>query len=207
VGMKHLIVGPDFHMGKNREADVDELKNLGTKLGFGLEVVAVKQKDGTSVRSTELRNLLAKGKVETASIMLGRYFSLSGEVVEGFKRGREMGFPTANLKCEDGIAVPKNGIYSTIASVSGKKFMAASSIGTRPTFDNGLRTIEAYILDFKETIYGQKITLDFVERIREEIKYDSVADLIKQIHDDVAKTKKSLQHLVRYDSHITEKPN
>ena len=141
LGMKMLVVGPDFQMGKGREANVNELYKLGSQLGFELEVVKVEQRNGISVRSTELRKQLSQGKVETVSLMLGRPFSITGKVVEGFKRGREIGFPTANLESEGGISVPKNGIYSTVATVSGKKYMAASSIGTRPTFDNGSRTI------------------------------------------------------------------
>ena len=202
LGMKMLVVGPDFQMGKGREANVNELYKLGSQLGFELEVVKVEQRNGISVRSTELRNQLSQGNVETVSLMLGRPFSITGKVVEGFKRGREIGFPTANLESENGISVPKNGIYSTIATVSGKKYMAASSIGTRPTFDNGSRTIEAFILDFNELIYGEKITLQFMNRLRDEIKYDSLEELIAQINDDVSKTRNSLEHLMSYDSDI-----
>ena len=200
--MKVLVVGPDFQMGKNREANVNELYILGSKLGFELEVVKVEQRNGISVRSTELRKLLSHGNVETASFMLGRPFSITGRIVEGFKRGREIGFPTANLESVDGIAIPKNGIYSTIATVSGKKYMAASSIGTRPTFDNGSRTIEAFILDFDEIIYGKQVTLEFMHRLRDEIKYDSLEELIAQINDDVSQTRNSLKHLMSYDSGI-----
>ena len=181
---------------------MNDLYNLGSQLGFDLEVVKVEQRNGISVRSTELRKQLSQGNVETVSLMLGRPFSITGKVVEGFKRGREIGFPTANLESENGISVPKNGIYSTIATVSGKKYMAASSIGTRPTFDNGSRTIEAFILDFNELIYGEKITLQFMNRLRDEIKYDSLDELIAQINDDVSKTRNSLEHLMSYDSDI-----
>ena len=198
LGMKMLVVGPDFQMGKGREANVNELYKLGSQLGFELEVVKVEQRKGISVRSTELRKQLSQGNVETVSLMLGRPFSITGKVVEGFKRGREIGFPTANLESENGISVPKNGIYSTIATVSGKKYMSASSIGTRPTFDNGSRTIEA----FNEHIYGEKITLQFMNRLRDEIKYDSLEELIAQINDDVSKTRNSLEHLMSYDSDI-----
>ena len=134
--------------------------------------------------------------------MLGRPFSITGKVVEGFKRGREIGFPTANIESQSGIAVPKNGIYSTIATVSGKSYMAASSIGTSPTFDNGSRTIEAFILDFDEIIYGKTVTLEFMNRLRDEIKYDSLEELITQINDDVSKTRNSLEHLMSYDSGV-----
>ena len=202
LGMKMLVVGPDFQMGKDREANVNELYNLGSRLGFELAVVEVEQRNGISVRSTELRKLLSQGNIETVSLMLGRPFSITGKVVEGFKRGREIGFPTANLESEIGIAVPKNGIYSTIATVSGKSYMAASSIGTRPTFDNGSRTIEAFILDFDEIIYGETVTLKFINRLRDEIKYDSLEELITQINDDVSKTRNSLEHLMSYDSGV-----
>jgi riboflavin kinase/FMN adenylyltransferase len=196
IGMKGLVVGPDFCMGRNREADVSSLQSLGQEMGFSLQVVSVQESNGISVRSTTLRELLARGDVNTVSLMLGRPFSLSGKIVAGFRRGRELGFPTANIKTKDGMVIPKNGIYSTIACLGDRKLMSATSIGTRPTFDDGERVVETYVLDFDEDIYGQSMRLEFIEHIRDEITYGTVKELVDQIRQDVDMARVSLEPLI-----------
>ena len=197
LGMAGLVVGPDFCMGKNREADVSKLTALGSKLGFTLDVVEAQEKSGMSIRSTNLRKLLAKGEVGKVELMLGRPFSLSGEIVDGFKRGRQIGFPTANLTPEKGMALPKDGIYSTLVYFEGEQYMAATSVGTRPTFDNGGRTIEAYILDFDKHIYGKFLRIEFINRIRDEISFDTIRSLVSQINSDVNETRRTLEPFMR----------
>ena len=196
IGMKGLVVGPDFCMGRNREADVSKLLTLGKEMGFSLQVVSVQESNGISVRSTTLRKLIAQGDINTVSLMLGRPFSFSGKIVAGFKRGREIGFPTANIEIKDGMVIPKNGIYSTIAHLGNRKLMSATSIGTRPTFDDGERVIETYILDFNEDIYGQILRLEFIEHIRDEIAYGTVKELVNQIRQDVDVTRVSLKPMI-----------
>ena len=196
IGMKGLVVGPDFCMGRNRKADVSSLRSLGQEMGFSLQVVSVQESNGISVRSTTLRELLARGDVNTVSLMLGRPFSFSGKIVAGFRRGRELGFPTANIKTKDGMVIPKNGIYSTIAYLGDRKLMSATSIGTRPTFDDGKRVVETYVLDFNEDIYGQSLRLEFIEHIRDEITYDTVKELVDQIRQDVDVARVSLKPLI-----------
>ncbi|MEC8891344.1 MAG: bifunctional riboflavin kinase/FAD synthetase [Chloroflexota bacterium] len=196
IGMKGLVVGPDFCMGKNREANVSSLRTLGREMGFSLQVVSVQESNGISVRSTTLRELISQGDVNMVSLMLGRPFSFSGNIVAGFKRGREIGFPTANIETKDGMVIPKNGIYSTIAHLGNRKFMSATSIGTRPTFDDGERVVETFILDFDEDIYGQSLRLEFIEHIRNEIAYATVKELVDQIRQDVDVARVSLKPLI-----------
>ena len=123
------------------------------------------------------------------------YYSTVGEVMHGLKRGRDLGFPTCNLIPTVGMAIPKDGIYATFANIGNKKYMAATSIGTRPTFDEGGRTIESYILDFDQDIYGQTIKLDFIKHLRDEKAFSKVDDLILQMNKDVEETRNILNAL------------
>jgi len=127
--------------------------------------------------------------------MLGRHFSLVGEVAHGDKRGRELGFPTANLQVSPDMAVPANGIYATFAYVDGQRHMAATSIGTRPTFDGVGRTIEAFLLDFDSDLYNRPVRLEFIQRLRDELKFDGVKALLTQMNIDVQNTREILQAL------------
>ena len=190
LGMKGLVVGPDFQMGKNREADTAKLATLGSELGFDLEVVDVQTKGGNQVRSTMIRSLILNGDVKNASVMLGRKFSLKGSVITGMKRGKSLGFPTANLKINKDIARPSNGIYATVAMVSGVRYPAATSVGTNPTFGGKEQTVETYILDFDKNIYGQSLSISFYEKLRNELTFNSVDDLIAQVKSDVSEVRK-----------------
>jgi riboflavin kinase/FMN adenylyltransferase len=190
LGMKGLVVGPDFQMGKNREADTAKLATLGSELGFDLEVVDVQTKGGNQVRSTMIRSLISNGDVKNASVMLGRKFSLEGSVITGMKRGKSLGFPTANLKINKDIARPSNGIYATVAMVSGVRYPAATSVGTNPTFGGKEQTVETYILDFDKNIYGQSLSISFYEKLRNELTFNSVDNLIAQVKSDVSEVRK-----------------
>ncbi|PZC42490.1 MAG: riboflavin kinase / FMN adenylyltransferase [Chloroflexi bacterium] len=190
LGMKGLVVGPDFQMGKNREADTVKLATLGSELGFVLEVVDVQTKGKNQVRSTMIRNLISNGNVKNASVMLGRKFSLEGSVITGMKRGKSLGFPTANLKINNDIARPSNGIYATVATISGVRYPAATSVGTNPTFGGKEQTVETYILDFDKNIYGQSLSISFFEKLRNEITFNGVDNLIAQMESDVSEVRK-----------------
>ena len=190
LGMKGLVVGPDFQMGKNREANTDRLATLGSELGFELEVVDVQTKGGEQVRSTMIRSLISDGDVKNASVMLGRKFSLEGSVITGMKRGKSLGFPTANLKTNKDIAIPSNGIYATVATIKGVRSPAATSVGTNPTFPGKKQTIETYILDFDKNIYGQSLSVSFYEKLRNELTFNNVDDLIEQMKSDVSEVRK-----------------
>ena len=135
--------------------------------------------------ATETRKRLAEGTVSQAADLLGRPFRLTGEVVKGDQRGRALGFPTANLKIAPQMALPADGIYATLAHVGGCALASATSIGVRPTFETAGRTVETFILDFDEDIYGAEVSIDFVERIRPEARFDSVEALIEQMDKDV----------------------
>ncbi|MCH7800730.1 MAG: bifunctional riboflavin kinase/FAD synthetase [Chloroflexi bacterium] len=190
--MKALVVGPDFAMGRNRDGTLETLPLLGRKLGFTFKSVDLLKDSDNPVKSTVIRNLIAEGNVESVSRMLGRNFSATGTVVDGLKRGRTLGFPTANLEVPNGYASPGDGIYATWAYLESGRYMAATSIGTRPTFQEGGRTIEAFLLDFSDDIYGQTLRLEFVKRLRGEEKFDSVDALLQQINKDVQQTRELL---------------
>ena len=195
LNMSGLVVGPDFRMGKNRDADVSKLAKIGINQGFEVQVVEQQKSDEFPIRSTAIRNLLSQGDVGSVSKMLGRYFSTTGEVTHGLKRGRDLGFPTCNLIPTEGMAIPKDGIYATLAYIGRQQYMAATSIGTRPTFDEGGRTIESYVLDFDQEIYGEAIKLAFVKHIRDEKAFDTIKNLIIQMNKDVEETRNILNEL------------
>tara|TARA_Y100000817_G_scaffold5499_2_gene4691 strand:- start:1293 stop:2006 length:714 start_codon:yes stop_codon:yes gene_type:complete len=194
LNMKGLVVGPDFAMGKNREATALQLKSLGLEKGFLTEIIEPQKIDGLELRSTAIREFLLSGNVAEASKVLGRNFSLSGTVIHGEKRGRELGFPTANLKNTNDSVVPKNGIYATFAYIDDRKFMSATSIGTNPTFAGDAKTIETYIFNFNKDIYGQAIEVEFIERLRDEIKFTSIESLIDQMNTDMIEVEKILKN-------------
>ena len=183
--MKSLVIGPDFTLGFKREGDVTRLGELSKELGFSLRIIDTKIFGELSIRSRILREMILTGDVKTAREMMGRPFCLKGKVSVGDRRGRELGFPTANLQPNKGLVIPGNGIYAARTKIAGRLWPTVVSIGVRPTFGGEYRTIEAYIMDFNENIYDLWIELEFVEFIREEIKFDSVDELIKQMHHDV----------------------
>lgn len=191
--MRGLVVGPDFAMGYKREGNVDALTSLGEELSFSVSVIDLLSDGGYAVHSTSIRRALVEGSVGDAAKKLGRNFSINGTVVSGEKLGRTLGFPTANLEVGLDMAVPGNGIYATRAFVGEECYMAATSIGTRPTFYGKGRTIEAFLLGFDKNLYNRQLRLEFVQRLRDELKFESVDDLLKQMELDVEQTRILLQ--------------
>ena len=186
LGMKGLVVGPDFALGHRRQGDVDTLREMGRSAGFWVEIVDNFLLDGAPVKSSVIRELLGEGQVEDVSKMLDRPFSLTGVVEAGDRRGRDLGFPTANLAVGPTMAVPGDGVYATWATVDGVRHQSATSIGVRPTFGGGAdRRIEAYLLDFSGDLYGKQLTLEFARRLRGELAFSSVDALIQQMKQDV----------------------
>ena len=183
--MRHLVAGPDFALGKGRAGTLDVLRGLGAELGFEVTEADPSVAGGVRVSSTETRRRLTEGAVDQAAELLGRPFRLTGEVVQGDQRGRALGYPTANLKIAPHMALPADGIYATLAHVGGRVLPSATSVGVRPTFEVAGRTVEAFILDFDEDIYGVEVSIDFVERIRPELQFDSVEALIERMDQDV----------------------
>ena len=192
--MRGLVVGADFAMGHGRGGDLAALTRLGEELGFTVRAVDLLADGPLTVKSTSIRRALAEGDVESVAKMLGRNFTSQGVVAEGDKRGRELGFPTANLETTPGLAVPANGIYAAWAEVDGERHMAAVSIGVRPTFGEHPRAIEAYLLEYQGNLYGKTMRLEFVAHLRDELKFDTVEALVAQMRDDVRTTSQILRN-------------
>ncbi len=188
LNLKHLIVGPDFSFGRNREGNLELLQKMGKDYGFDTEVVETASIDGEIVSSTSIRNLLREGDLKKAANFLGYNFYIEGEVKEGERRGRQIGFPTANLETDWDI-LPKIGVYATLANVEGTKHRSITNIGYRPTFGHNELLIETHIFDFKEDIYKKRIKIEFVDRVRDEQKFDGPDALVEQIKKDVEKVK------------------
>lgn len=198
--MRKLVVGPDFAMGRDRDGSVETLPRITSELGSEFKSVDLVTDPSGTVKSTAIRKQISEGEVSGAAKMLGRNFSITGEVGSGLKRGRELGFPTANLEVDPDLIIPGDGIYATWAHLQTGTHMAATSIGLRPTFDDGEnRTIEAFLLDFSGDIYNQTLRLEFVQRLRGEEKYDTVEALMVQIDRDVQDTRSALSQSATSD--------
>jgi riboflavin kinase/FMN adenylyltransferase len=182
--LRELWIGADFALGRNREGDVSLLRKLGQELGYDVHVFEPILSAEETISSSRIRSLLAEGRVEEASGLLGRYPSLSGEVVMGAQRGRTLGFPTANLQVRSEQAVPADGVYAVFALLGAERFPAVANIGVRPSFDNGLRTVETHILGFDRDIYGCDLVIEFVTRLRDERRFEDIDDLVAQIDRD-----------------------
>lgn len=191
--MRSLWVGSDFAMGYQREGKVSFLLGEGDKKGFSLQVIdlIMAETDG-AISSTAIRDALLAGDVEKARDWLGRSYTLTGEVVHGDHRGRELGYPTANMQAWDEQVIPANGIYAGWAYLGSERFMAATNVGVRPHFDGEDVRVEAYLLDFDRDIYGQQLTFSFERYLRPEMKFDSLEALIAQINADVQTTREYL---------------
>ncbi len=193
--MAGLVMGYNFAMGFKREGTPETLASIGSDQGFSVTVVdAVSVGDGR-VSSTVIRDSVSAGDVAGASSLLGRPFSLCGKVVAGEGRGRSvLGFPTANMDLPEDRLVPGNGIYAAWASVGDRKYMAATNVGIKPTFGENERNIESFLLDFDGDLYGKEITLEFVERLRDELRFESAEALIAQMHVDVERARETLNN-------------
>lgn len=190
LSMRLLYVGPDFALGRNREGTVGVLRRIGADLGFRVETAGLLAEDGEKVGSSAVRQALAAGDVGEAARLLGRPFSLQGPVVAGAHRGVGLGFPTANIAIGLDRALPAFGVYVTHAFVRENRYRSCTNIGVRPTFDAEPRpTVEAFILDFQEDIYGEELRIDFLHRLRDELRFESVDDLVAQMRRDIVATR------------------
>jgi riboflavin kinase/FMN adenylyltransferase len=181
---KKLWVGRDLRFGKGRKGTVENLVQWGTRYDFEIGAVEPIVVDQERVSSSRIRQLVEEGRVEEATPLLGRYHFVSGKVVSGHRRGRELGFPTANIASRNEV-LPQDGIYATLLQIGEESLSSVSSVGVNPTFGPAARTIESFILNFDRSIYGESVRLSFVKRIREEKKFDSVEQLISQMRGDV----------------------
>lgn len=191
--VQRIVVGPDFQFGHGREGVVGTLADLGRQLGFAVTAVEPIAMGGAVVSSTRIREALRSGDLATAQSLLGRPYSIRGTVVHGEQRGRTLGFPTINVAPPQEKLLPRDGIYATWVTVDGQRYRGATSLGVRPTFGGGPRKLETFLLDFGGDIYGHQASVAFVERLRDEEKYDSAEALSKQIALDVEQTRLALR--------------
>jgi len=195
--MRGLVIGEDFALGKMRRGNPALLARLGKELGFSVTVVPPIILNGEIISSTAVRRALAGGDMDKVSDLLGRPFSLAGKVIAGTGRGKTLGFPTANLDVPPEQAVPDDGVYATITEINGKKYTSVTNIGANPTFDNGQRTVETFIIDYDENLYSRTVRLYFIERIRGEKKFATPEALGAQIKIDIIKRKRILNSQVK----------
>jgi riboflavin kinase/FMN adenylyltransferase len=192
--IKKLWVGRDLRFGQGRKGGTDTLLRLAPGGGFEVGVLDPILLDGIRISSSRIRQLVEEGRVDEVRRMLGRYHFVSGRIVTGHRRGQELGFPTANIASQTEV-IPLNGIYATSIRFKNKQWLSVSSVGVNPTFGDGPRTVESFILDFDGDIYGEWVKLSFVQRIREEKKFVMIKDLIAQMHEDVKRAKAVFKEL------------
>ena len=185
VGMRELVGGPDLALGHRREGTVSVLRDIGSRLRFSVTQVPELLVDGEPVRTSAVRRALEAGNVSRIDRILGRRYSVGGKVVRGDGRGRIIGVPTANVAVDETLALPSNGVYAVFFHVGGSRWPGAGNLGLRPTFDQKTRSLEIHLLDFEGDLYGQMVTVEFVERLRPEARFGGVAELVAQIGRDI----------------------
>jgi len=193
--MRGLVVGPDFAMGRSREGDIDTLCTLEKSMDFNLTVIPPIIKNNELVSSTTIRNALACGDMKRVHDMLGRYFSFEGHVIAGSGRGKDLGYPTANIDIDPMQALPTDGIYATLAYIDDQPRQSITNIGRRPTFNETERTVEVHIFDYSGELYRRNLNIDIIERLRGEQKFATADELIKQITEDIKEAKVLLSRL------------
>ncbi len=186
LGAQIVVVGENFTYGRNISGDVNTLRENGNVLGFSVRVFDLVQSDGT-ISSTRIRELLLQGEAGAAARLLGRNFILSGKVIQGDQRGRELGYPTANLEWDDQLLVPADGVYAGFLNVEGERHPAAISVGINPQFSGERQRVEAYVLNRSDLeLYGASVDVEFVELIRSQEVFESLDGYLAQIAIDVA---------------------
>lgn len=187
LGLRHLMIGHDFALGRDREGDAEALRRLGAEFDYSLEVISPLTTREVIVSSSKIRSALEAGEVAEAARLLGRAYHVSGEVVHGEGRGRTIGIPTANLEIWEERMLPKAGVYVCKARIMEKTWGAVTNIGVRPTFetDDPQPTVEAHLLKFEGELYGYELHLDFISRLRDEKRFASVDELVAQIQTDI----------------------
>ena len=192
IGIKAIVVGEDYSFGKNREGNIALLNSFGLKYGFEVIVAGwIKSARALAERisSTKIRELVTDGRMEQAEKMLGRNYQIRGKVVTGRDRGGKLlGIPTANINLNDELC-PKTGIYAVTVECEGAQHQGVANIGYSPTFEDHVFTVEVHILDFSDNLYGTNIRINFIKRIRDEIKFSNISELIEQIKLDIAVTR------------------
>lgn len=198
LGLKHVVVGQDFHFGAKRAGDSAKLQALGDALGFGVSIAPLMQVDGLEISSTAIREALTEGRVRDAATMLGHWHRIDGAVIRGDQRGRDLGYPTVNMALS-GLHQPKFGVYAVKVDVlSGPHagaYRGAASVGVRPTFGENIPNIETYLFDFGGDLYGAHLSVALVDYLRPEEKFNSLDALITQMDEDCARARAILDAL------------
>jgi riboflavin kinase / FMN adenylyltransferase len=191
IGAEAVVVGQNFRFGHRAEGDVGELERLMRSFGREAYAVPVRSEEGQSgISSTHIRHLVSGGQVEEAARLLGRPYVLRGEVVVGDRRGRSIGFPTANVVPDPAVVVPARGVYAGFVRVGKGTHTACTNVGVAPTFERGESRVEAYLLDFEGDLYGRVVDVGFMHKIRPEKKFSGVEELKKQIARDVEEARR-----------------
>ncbi|MFQ5787593.1 MAG: bifunctional riboflavin kinase/FAD synthetase [Thermodesulfobacteriota bacterium] len=194
LNIKTIFVGPDLFFGRNREGDIELLKTMGKSFDFETKTIGPVYFEDKLISSTAIRQSLEKGNVKKAANFLGECFSIEGKIKEGERRGRKLGFPTANLET-DWELFPKKGVYVTWANLGNKRFKSITNVGVRPTFGKSKLIVETHMLEFNDDIYGDTLRVSFIDRIRDEKRFESIETLSSQISKDVKKAKKVFSEL------------
>lgn len=190
--MREIVEGPSFTFGTGKSGTVDTLRALGKELDFGVDILEDVRVGQEIVTSTRIRELLCDGSVEQAGRFLGRYYLLEGKVVEGQRRGKTLGFPTVNLATENEL-IPRTGVYAVLVGYQSGRYRGVANVGYSPTFEERGLTVETHIFDFHQEVYGQEISLYFVKRLRNEMKFNSPGELIRQMEKDAQEARGVLQ--------------
>lgn len=194
LGIKRLVIGYDHRFGRNREGEGKMLKTEGVHYGFAVEELPPQKIDEVVVSSTKIRKALLAGEVKKANAYLNRPYEITGKVIKGNQRGRQMGFPTANLEILNAHKlIPADGAYAVKVMHEGTSYNGMLNIGVRPTLEGTLRTIEVYIIDFKKEIYGHELTIQFITQIRKESQFEDLSALKKQLWQDKEQALKLLE--------------
>lgn len=198
LGIRHVVVGADFCFGKGRKGTATDLQTLGQRHGFATTIAPLLTVGGTEVSSTAIRTALTEGRPRDAAAMLGHWHRIEGEVIHGEKRGRELGYPTANMSV-DGLHLPRLGVYAVKVDIlTGPQtgsYMGAASLGVRPMFGVNRPNLETFLFDFKGDLYGQHLSIAFVDYLRPELKFDGLDALITQMDADCTKARDILAAL------------
>ncbi len=191
LGAVHVVVGHSVRFGRARGGDDVLLQRLGAALGFSVEIVGPVTVGGTVVSSSEIRRAITAGEVRRAATLLGRPHFVRGRVVHGRHRGASLGFPTANLRLRDGV-LPPDGVYAARVERHGQEIDGVANLGNNPTFGDRERSLEVHLLDFRGDLYGERLRLSFIERLRGEVKFSGVQSLVEQIGRDVEAARAAL---------------
>lgn len=192
---RELWIGQNFALGYRREGNVEFIRHWAEPKGIAVHPIPLVKKEGQVVSSSRIRALIAEGHVQAASQLLGRSYRITGVVQEGHKRGRTIGFPTANIRPEANRAIPANGVYATRAVLpTGEQVDSVTNVGVRPTFDGQQRLIECHLFDWSGDLYDQKIVVHFVKRLREEKKFNGIEELLTQIQSDAQRARQLLKN-------------